>query len=107
VSCPTYAPDLTAALEALALCEARGIVHFANSGDCTRHEFALRIVDLAGLASALEVRPQRWSELALPAPRPARSVLSCARYKELTGRIPRPWEEALAERLRAGRGDGQ
>lgn len=101
VSCPTYTPDLTAALEALAQRGAEGIVHFANSGACTRHDLALRIVDRAGIGRDLEVRPQRWADLGRPAPRPASSVLSCARYASLTGLTPRPWEEALAERLAA------
>jgi dTDP-4-dehydrorhamnose reductase len=107
VSCPTYAHDLTAALEALAQRGAQGVVHFSNSGACTRHELALRIVDLAGIGRGLEVRPQTWAELGRPAPRPASSVLSCARYAALTGLTPRPWEEALAEHLASGgREDG-
>jgi dTDP-4-dehydrorhamnose reductase len=111
VSCPTHSPDLVAALEALAQRGAEGVVHFANSGACTRHELALRIVDLAGVGRDLQVKPQRWRELGLPAPRPPHSALSCARYTEITGLTPRPWEEALAELLaggrESGRGDGE
>jgi dTDP-4-dehydrorhamnose reductase len=109
VSCPTYTPDLTAAIEALAQRRSEGIVHFANSGACTRHELALRIVDLAGVGRGLRVQPQRWADLRRPAPRPASSALSCARYTELTALAPRPWEEALAERFGVGgapRGEG-
>jgi dTDP-4-dehydrorhamnose reductase len=98
---PTYTPDLAQALIELARAGAAGVAHFANAGGCTRHEFALRIVRMAGLADGLAERPQRWSELGRRAPRPANSTLSSARFTALTSRTPRPWEEALAEHLAA------
>lgn len=99
VGCPTYTPDLARALVALAERGASGIVHFVNSGSCNRHEFALKIVELARIESDLERREQRWADLGRPAPRPANSVLSTDRYTRITSLRPRRWEEALAEHL--------
>jgi dTDP-4-dehydrorhamnose reductase len=99
VGSPTYTPDLAQALAELAASPSSGVVHFTNSGACTRHEFALRIVEMAGIARGLEQRPQRWTDLGRPARRPANSLLSTARYTRITSRVPRPWSEALAEHL--------
>jgi len=98
---PTYTPDLAEALAALAESAAAGVVHFANAGSCTRHEFALRTVDLAGLGDGIERRPQRWADLGRPARRPSNSSLATGRYTRITSLTPRPWEEALAEHLTA------
>ncbi len=101
VGSPTYTPDVAEALVALARAGADGVVNFVNAGSCTRHEFALRIVEMAGLAEGLAERPLRWAELGRPAPRPENSVLSTARYTALTGLAPRRWERALAAHLAA------
>jgi len=101
IASPTYTPDLAQALVDLARAGADGVAHFTNTGACTRHQFALRIVAMAGVAGGLTEKPQRWSELGRRAPRPANSMLSSARFTALASRTPRPWEEALAEHLAA------
>ncbi len=97
VSSPGYTPDLAEGLVELVWSRARGVVHLANGGGCSRLELAREIVRLAGLDVRVDERPVATD----PAPRPAYSVLDTSRYTELTGRAMRPWRDALAEYLSA------
>jgi len=91
---PTYAPDLATALMELCDIRARGTVHVTNSGEATWHEFARKILELAGLGS-VSVEPMTTEELGRPAPRPAYSVMDNSRFIGLTGSGLRSWEGAL------------
>ena len=46
--CPTYSVDLARAIIQLCRCQASGIVHATNAGDCSWFEFAREIVKEAG-----------------------------------------------------------
>lgn len=96
VGSPTYTPDLADALVRLIEAGASGIVHVSNGGKCSWHEYAKRILGLAGVGG-IKVNPITTAKLGRPAVRPAFSVLSNARYEELTGHRLRGWDEALAE----------
>ena len=97
VGAPTYTADLADAILRLLDAEAEGIVHVTNGGQCSWHAFAREIVRLSGLD--VEVQAVTSGAFPRPAPRPAYSVLSLARYRDLTGHTPRPWPEALADFL--------
>ena len=76
--CPTYAGDLAAAVRELVDGDRpRGVWHLAASGDCTWAEFAEAIFAEAEIDC--RVRRITTAELALPAPRPAYSVLRSGR----------------------------
>lgn len=97
---PTYTPHLAEALVRLGLLAqasetARGIVHYADEGECTWYDFTRAIVEEVGAATA--VTPVTSSEFVRPAQRPAYSVLSTERYERLTGVKPEPWREGLRE----------
>jgi dTDP-4-dehydrorhamnose reductase len=94
--CPTYSVDLARAIVQLCRKSANGIVHVTNAGDCSWFEFALEIVECAGLST--EVRPVSTQQMVRPAPRPAYSVMSA---KSLTDRgIDMPtWRDALGRYL--------
>lgn len=94
---PTYAPDLAQGIVSLVERRARGLVHVSNSGQCSWHGFATAALERAGLR--LPVEEIRAAELALPARRPACSVLSNARYVSLGLPPLRDWRDALAELL--------
>jgi len=94
---PTYTVDLSAATLRLINAHAEGTVHFANSGFCSWHEFAVEIVRSARLD--VPVGTLSSHELGRPAKRPAYSVLDLSSYEEKTGESPRHWKEALAEYL--------
>ena len=88
VGCPTYSVHLAEKLLDLAAQERGGIFHEAASGHCSRLAFAQAILAAAGVEG--EIVPGRRS--ALPAPRPAWSVLASERDPE-----PLPsWQDGLA-----------
>jgi dTDP-4-dehydrorhamnose reductase len=94
---PTYAPDLAAATIALVRAGARGIVHVANAGSCSWHDFAVAGLESAGVSAP--VAAISTAELNLAARRPAFSVLDTSRYQGLGLPALRPWREALAASL--------
>jgi dTDP-4-dehydrorhamnose reductase len=94
---PTYSVDLSRAIGMLMRASARGIFHVVNSGACTWHQFACRIVQLTGSRSA--VTPITSNQLNRPAARPAFSVLSARKFAGVTGSEMRSWEEALTDYL--------
>ncbi|BCA54197.1 dTDP-4-dehydrorhamnose reductase [Nitrospira sp. KM1] len=90
--CPTSADDLAAALRDLARSGLTGICHVTNTGDCTWHEFATRIVRLAGFDT--EVRPITTAQAGRLARRPAYSVLARRRWVGEHDALPH-WHDAL------------
>lgn len=94
---PTYAPDLAAAALALVRAGARGIVHAANAGSCSWHEFAVAGLAIAGVEAP--VAAITAADLNLAARRPAYSVLDNGRYQSLGLPPLRPWRDALAASL--------
>ncbi len=94
---PTYSRDLAAGLGDLIENNASGIVHLTNRGDCSWYEYAVFVLRTAGVE--VEVIPVSSEKLDRPAPRPRYSVLCLDRYREITGKLPRPWPEAVREYL--------
>ena len=82
-----------------------GILHFANSGECSWQEYGQWALDCcrtfgvpvkAKTVGALELKDMaNWV-----ARRPAYSVLSSAKYTQLTGASPRAWRDAVADYIR-------
>ena len=96
---PTFAPDLARALVKLVGSGARGLVHFANSGETTWYGLAREVLARAGFGG-VRVLPCTSDEFPRPAARPANSVLDTSRYEALAGEAPRHHLEALDEHLR-------
>jgi dTDP-4-dehydrorhamnose reductase len=92
---PTCAADLARATLALVRTGARGLVHVTNSGCCTWHALAEATLALAGIDVPVEAIES--AQLALPARRPAYSVLDTRRSVELGLQPLRSWREALAD----------
>lgn len=90
---PTYTPHLARAIVRLASQSARGVVHYADAEECTWYDFACAI------APGFPIQPVSSEEFPRPARRPAYSVLSTARYEELTGVGPESWRDGLREYL--------
>ncbi len=79
-----------------------GLLHFANAGKCTWQEYAQWALDCcrdAGLSlKGKTVGALKLSEMTnWVARRPVYSVLSTAKYTELTGMSSRAWREAVAD----------
>ena len=94
---PTYAPDLAAAIVALLEARARGLFHVTGDGATSWHGFAVAALRCAGVEAP--VRAVKAKEFGAPAARPAYSVLSNRRYREMGLPAPRSWEAALADLL--------
>jgi dTDP-4-dehydrorhamnose reductase len=95
---PTHAPDLARAIISLCHAGAAGIIHAANSGDCSWFEFAREIVKGAGLKTV--IRPTTSDKFVRPAERPKYSVLSPRSLKQY-GIVMPHWKDALREYLAA------
>jgi len=102
-STPTYTSDIAEMLaQFFELDVSGGVLHFANSGECSWQEYAQHAVDRcracgiplkAKAVGALKLADMKnWVAL-----RPAYSVLSTAKYAKLTGVSPRSWREAVSD----------
>ncbi|WP_375504782.1 dTDP-4-dehydrorhamnose reductase [uncultured Jatrophihabitans sp.] len=99
VGCPTYVADLATGLIALGRAGVpAGTLHFVNSGQASRFDFAREIFRLAG-ADPERVRPTDSSSFVTAAKRPAWSVLSSAAWVAAGLAKPRRWQDALADKL--------
>ena len=102
-STPTYTHDVTRMLHQFFDRDVAGaILHFANAGKCSWQEYAQWALDCcrdvgiplkATTVGALTLKDMSsWV-----ARRPVYSVLSTAKYTELTGTAPRAWREAVSD----------
>lgn len=98
IGCPTYTKDLAQFLFDLVRTECYGIYHVTNEGSCSWYEFALAILDAAGILTPVD--PCSTEEFQRPAPRPRYSVLGKTALRA-NGFTPlRHWKHALAQFLR-------
>jgi dTDP-4-dehydrorhamnose reductase len=102
-STPTYTLDIATMLPRFFDGNvSRGILHFANAGQCSWREYAQWAVDCchdAGLPlKAKTIGARKLRDMASwIARRPVYSVLSTAKYTSLTGVSPRTWREAVSD----------
>jgi len=102
-STPTYTSDIARMLtQFLDVDVPGGILHFANSGECTWQEYAQHAIDCChALGIPLKAREVGGLKLAdmkqWIARRPVYSVLSTGKYAKLTGAIPRSWRDAVSD----------
>ena len=102
-STPTYTDDIARMLPKFFDSDFEGgILHFSNAGKCSWREYAqwaldcCRDVDVP--LKARTVGTLKLSDMTnWTARRPVHSVLSTAKYSELTGSAPRAWREAVAD----------
>ena len=103
---PTYTQHIAhALLQLLFNVRATGILHFANSGQCSWQEYAQWALDCcASEGIALKAKSVGALKLAdmkdWVARRPVYSVLSTAKYSALTGDSPRAWRDAVADYIK-------
>jgi dTDP-4-dehydrorhamnose reductase len=107
---PTYTPHLASALIRMARLASesdagRGIVHYADEGECTWFDFAAAIVDELGATTRVDPVPS--GQFPRPAKRPTYSVLSTERYERLTGVKPESWREGLREYVGRQKAEGR
>jgi dTDP-4-dehydrorhamnose reductase len=116
---PTYTLDLAAMLKPFVTGDdgatiagadrphaASGVLHLANSGECSWQEYAQWALDCCRAEGIpMKARTIGASSLAemksFIAKRPVYSVLSSAKYEALTGVTPRDWRDAVADYVRS------
>src|SRR6266436_3623855 len=113
LSTPTYTHDIAGMLPQFFDGDGEGgILHFANAGKCSWQEYAqwaldccrefgvpvkARTVGALKLNHMTRLRRGNSGQAAWVARRPVYSVLSTAKYAQLTGTPPRTWREAVAD----------
>ena len=102
-STPTYTQDIARTLpQFFDRAIEGGILHFANAGKCSWQEYAQWALDCCRDAG-ISLKGRTVGALTLNdmtnwvARRPVYSVLSTAKYTQLTGTPPRAWREAVAD----------
>ena len=95
---PTHTKDLAAAVDLLIEKNAQGIFHVTNRGSCSWYQFAVKILQEAGIDD-VEVSPIKSDQLARLAKRPAYSVLSMQKFISTTGKVMQPWQLGLKDYL--------
>ncbi len=101
-SAPTYTRDIAQMLPRFFDGDVGGILHFANSGECSWQEYAQHAIDCCHAEGvplkATTVEPSRLIEMKdWTARRPVYSVLSTAKYRALAGIAPRSWRDVVAD----------
>lgn len=97
VASPTWTIDLAKAIARLIEHPAWGVYHLTNSGHCSRLEWGLEILRLAGLEN-VPVEPTTQEEFGAPYRKPAFSALANRRAARLGIALP-PWQKALQKHL--------
>ena len=102
-STPTYTHDIAEMLPRLFEVDVPGgVLHFANSGECSWQEYAQHALDCCR-ASGIPLKTKTVGALKLAdmrkwvARRPVYSVLSTAKYAKLSGVSPRSWRDAVSD----------
>lgn len=94
IGCPTYAPDLAAAMARLVETGRYGIYHLVNSGACSRYEWAVEILRLANLMRPVKpITLADFSRASIPPKNGALENFAAA----MIGITLRPWQDALRE----------
>jgi dTDP-4-dehydrorhamnose reductase len=99
---PTYTKDLAAAVDLLIKQNAKGIFHITNRGSCSWYQFALKILQEAGIRD-IDVTPIKSDQLQRPAKRPAYSVMSMQKFIQTTGKTMQPWQLGLQDYLESNK----
>lgn len=94
IGCPTYAPDLAAALARLVATGRYGIYHLVNSGSCSRYEWVVEILQLANMPRP--VKPITLADFSRASTPPKNGALENFAAATLDITL-RPWQDALRD----------
>ncbi len=99
---PTHTKDLAAAVDHLIEKNAQGIFHVTNRGSCSWYQFAVKILQEAGMDD-VEVSPIKSDQLVRAAKRPPNSVMSMQKFIATTGKAMQPWQLGLKDYMESMR----
>lgn len=95
IGCPTYAPDLVAAMTRLIASGRYGIYHLVNAGSCSRYEWMVEILRQANLPRP--IKPVKLADYSRASRPPKNGALENFVAATALGLTLRPWQEALKE----------
>ncbi len=98
IASPTWTLDLAEAISKLVRTGAYGLYHFSNGGWCSRLEWAVEILRLAGMTD-VPIEPATMADFDLPYRKPPFTAIANNNGARL-GITLRPWQEALADHFR-------
>ncbi|MFY9286986.1 MAG: dTDP-4-dehydrorhamnose reductase [Alphaproteobacteria bacterium] len=106
-SCPTYAPDIAAALITITnailtgKADGFGTFHLTGSPAATRLEFTEAIMEAYAPHTEKRpiIRPALTADFPGFAPRPTYSVLDCSKIERVYGITQKPWRESLMDAM--------
>ena len=103
---PTYTLDICGLLKPFLIDrQEAGLLHLANSGECSWQEYAQWALDCCH-AEGIPMKARKVGAVLLAdmknfiAQRPVYSVLSNEKYQRVTGQTPRSWRDAVADYVR-------
>ena len=99
VCTPTSTRELAQHLVPLITSGAQGLFHMTNTGECSWFDFARECVRLVGIQ--MTIIPVSSEQYGAKAKRPAYSALDNLAYRTAGFTEFRPWQEALADYMRA------
>ena len=99
VCTPTSARELARRLVPLITSCTQGLFHMTSTGECSWFDFARECIRLAGVQ--MSIIPVSSDQYGAKAKRPAYSVLDNLAYRNAGFSDFRPWQEALADYMRA------
>ena len=97
--CPSFTPDLAAAIKRLAIGRLPGTFHLSNQGQTTWYGFACAILEAAGLDPA-RIKPITTADYPTPAARPANSVLDNFAWRSAGFEPLADWRAPLENMIR-------
>ena len=99
IGTPAWTADITRALLSLTKADARGVFNFTNEGVASWYDFASEIIanarDLGFPLKVKKISPIPTVDFPLPATRPAYSVLSKVKIRQVLGYPIPHWRESL------------
>jgi len=98
VGSAAYTLDIAAKILAAIAEERYGLYHLSNAGQCSRLQLAQAAAKLVGLDSS-KVIGRPMAEMQRPGPRPKYTEMEMRALSEAGFKIPRPWQDALADYL--------
>jgi dTDP-4-dehydrorhamnose reductase len=93
--CPSFTPDLAAAIKTLAIGRLPGVFHLSNQGPTTWYGFACAILEAAGHDPS-RIKPITTADYPTPAARPANSVLDNGAWRLAGFEALDDWHAPLA-----------
>lgn len=97
---PTFTKDFARNLVELVKAGRYGLYHMTNKGSGSRHDIAVKIVELMGFKNKVTVSPINSAQFPLPAPRACSEMMRNYKLDLINLNLMPQWEKSLEEYIR-------